>query len=76
MKGRIVVTLDCPACGRRGVVTDRDIVERLAAGYRPTRFRCAAERGGCGLYVEGRAARLQIAWDSAATPFQGEPDER
>lgn len=70
MEGRIVVTLDCPACGRRGVLTDPHIVTRIASGGRPKRFRCDRAQGGCGLYVEGRVARLLIAWDTPATPFR------
>jgi hypothetical protein len=70
MSGRISVTVECPACGRRGVVTDPQAVARLTRGRRPLRFRCDRRLGGCGLHVAGAAAQLLIAWDSDATPFR------
>ena len=70
MSGQISVTIECPACGRRGVVTDRAVVARLTSGRRPRRFRCDRAHGGCGLYVAGPSAHLLIAWDTDATPFR------
>lgn len=69
MIARITVTVQCPACGRCGVIDAPEIVRRLTSGHRPRQFRCDRRHGGCGLFVTGEAAALIISWDTDATPF-------
>ena len=70
MIARITVTVQCPACGRCGVISAPEIVARLTSGVRPKHFRCDRPLGGCGMFVAGDAAQLIISWDTDATPFK------
>lgn len=63
MSGQLVVRICCGGCREWGIITDPDLAERIARGYRP-KFR---HRSGCGACLPPR--EMTIGWDSGVNPY-------